>query len=224
MTQISDICDRYTHAVFNTDQDTAQDTIYQALNEGLLAEELVFNVILPSLENMLETLVQNDNATLSQHFIAAKVSSAMVEMLLPKFSGTAHANGVVVIGTARGDFHGLGKKIVSGCLTANLFTVYDVGLNVQPERFVQEALQKNASVIAVSSMMMHTAIGDDGPKRIKKLLQDRQLTDRIKLIVGGAPYRFDDKLYRDVNADATALDALSSVAVFKHLVQEVRHA
>jgi 5-methyltetrahydrofolate--homocysteine methyltransferase len=128
----------------------------------------------------------------------------------------------VVIGTSHGDFHGLGKKIVIGCLRARMFEVTDLGINVAPECFVDEAVSVGAEVIAISSMMVHTATGEYGAKRVRQLLQERGLDGRIRIIVGGAPYRFHDTLFREVGADAWADSAAEAPAVVARLVQEVR--
>jgi len=54
--------------------------------------------------------------------------------------------------------------MVVGSLKANMIETFDLGLNVSPMKFITEAIDKNASIIGISSMMVHTAIGEDGPK------------------------------------------------------------
>ena len=112
---------------------------------------------------------------------------------------------VIVIGSAFGDFHGLGKKIVAGCLRAEMYEVYDLGLNVSAQKFVDEAKAKNAKIIGVSSMMVHSAKGENGPRAIRQILDDEK--SNIKLIVGGAPYRYDFELYKEVGAHGFAATA-----------------
>lgn len=219
MTLISQLHENYYSAVFDTDRDTALQIVDNAISDGILPEEMVFDVVLPTLDRMVRALAESDEATLSQHFIAAKVSGEIVEKLIPKFATQPTASGTVVIGTASGDFHGLGKKIVAGCLTANMFTVHDIGMNVAPKKFIDEAVRTNASVIGVSSMMMHTATGENGPSAVKAGLIARGLQNKIQLIVGGAPYRFDKTLYQKVNADTWAEDALSSVNIIKEMLE-----
>ena len=43
-------------------------------------------------------------------------------------------------------------------------------------------------------MMVHTARGDLGCRAVRRILHERGLEARIRLIVGGAPYRFDPHL------------------------------
>ena len=85
-----------------------------------------------------------------------------------------------MIGTASGDMHSLGKRIVMGCLRARMVDVKDLGINVQPERFVDEAQAHNAEVIGISAMMVHTARGENGCLRVREILKERGLEDRIR--------------------------------------------
>ena len=222
--QIETVRDAYYDAVFDTDREAAFSLIESARGDGIPPEDLVFDVVLPTMERMIVALTQNDEATLSQHFTASKLAAEIVEMLIPEFKQAPTGHGTLVIGTARGDFHGLGKKIVGGYLRANMFTVHDLGMNVSPEKFVDEAVRLNAQVIGVSSMMMHTATGPEGPIAVRKLLDERGLSGKIKLVVGGAPYRFDEALSKTVCADGWAKDAYQAISLLDEMIpKEVIH-
>lgn len=223
MSFLDEISDKYFEAIYDTDHDEAMRIIEESLVQGITAEEAVFNIILPSMERMITGLLENDQATLSQHFVASKIAAEIVESLIPKFREAPKGQGTIIIGTPVGDFHGLGKKIVSGCLKANMFTVMDIGLNNEPEDFVDAAVKNNASVIGISTMMMHTATSEKGAIGVREILKRENLEEKIKIVVGGAPYKFDSKLYLKVNADAWAPDALRSVDVMVNLIKEVQH-
>lgn len=219
---MKDIISAYFDALYDTDRDRALAVIDQALASGVPAERIIFEVVVPTMERMIGSMLTNEMITLSQHFLASQIAEEVTDLLIPRFSQAPRIQGYVVIGTSRGDFHGLGKKIVAGCLRAKMYRVTDLGLNVTPERFVEAALAESAGVIGISSMMVHTAIGDQGPRRVRALLHEQGLEQRIKLIVGGAPYRFNEELYREVGADAWADSAAETPAVIARLLTEVR--
>jgi len=214
--------DAYLTSLFDTDKPAAMRIIQSALDGGMTPEQVVFDVVIPGMERMIGGMISDNLVTLSQHFLAAQIAEEVVDRLVPLFATSPEIQGHVVIGTSHGDFHGLGKKIVTGCLRARMFEVTDLGINVAPERFVDEAVAVGAQVIAISSMMVHTATGEQGAKRVRKLLQERILESQIRIIVGGAPYRFHDTLFREVGADAWADTAAEAPAVVARLVQEVR--
>ena len=212
----------YYDAVFDTDRDRALAVVKRALDEGVSPEEVIFTIVIPCMEKMIGGMMTDSLVTLSQHFLASQIAEEVADTLIPLFKTAPEMQGHIVIGTSFGDFHGLGKKIVSGCLRAKMFQVTDVGINVRPERFVEEALVVGAQVIGISSMMVHTAVGEHGPRRVRELLREQGLEDRIRIVVGGAPYRFHDTLYREVGADAWGITAIEGAEVIARLIREIR--
>ncbi|MDO9308666.1 MAG: cobalamin-dependent protein [Deltaproteobacteria bacterium] len=216
------ILDSYLTALFDTDKAAALRIVQEALDGGLTPEQVVFEVIIPGMEQMIGGMISDNLVTLSQHFLASQIAEEVTDRLIPLFAAVPEVRGHVVIGTSHGDFHGLGKKIVIGCLKARMFQVTDLGINVAPETFVDQALAVGADVIAISSMMVHTATGERGPKRVRQLLRERGVEDRLRIIVGGAPYRFHENLYLEVGADAWGDTAAQAPEIVASLVCEVR--
>lgn len=167
-------------------------------------------------------ITKDPDANLAQHFMTAQIASEVTERMLDRFQRPPEVAGRVVIGTAAGDLHSLGKRIVAGCLRAQMVQVTDLGVNVPARRFVDEALRAGAGVIAISAMMVHTATGPEGPVAVRRTLRERRLEDHVKLVVGGAPYRFDDRLYVAVGADAWAPDGITAGRVIADLAMRAR--
>jgi methanogenic corrinoid protein MtbC1 len=210
----------YKEAVFDTDAERALAVAERALAEGIAAEDIVFKVVIPAIEEMMAVINQDPDANLAQHFMTAQIAATVTERMLIHFRQPPASLGRVVIGTAAGDLHSLGKRIVMGCLKSLMIEVIDLGVNVAPERFVDAALEHGAQVIAISSMMIHTARGEKGCIAVREILKARNLEDHIKLVVGGAPYRFDPELYRAVGADAWAEDGITAGRVIQDLIRE----
>lgn len=219
---LDNIIKAYNEAVFETDKEAAFEVVKQALAEGLSAEDVVFKVVIPAVEEMMSNITRDPDANLAQHFMTAQIAAEVTEQMLAKFQSPPEIIGRVVIGTAFGDLHSLGKRIVMGCLKAMMVEVEDLGVSVPPGRFVEEALKYEAQVIAISAMMVHTATGESGCRRVREILRERGLEDRIRLVVGGAPYRFDAELYKTVGADAWAADGISASRVIVDLIKQVK--
>jgi 5-methyltetrahydrofolate--homocysteine methyltransferase len=215
--------DAYLQALFDTDKAAALRIVQESLDGGMTPEKVIFDIVVPGMERMIGGMISTENLiTLSQHFLASQIAEEVTDRLIPLFASAPEVQGHVVIGTSHGDFYGLGKKIVSGCLRARMFQVTDLGINVAPERFVEAALSANAQVIGISSMMIHTATGELGPKRVRQLVREQGLEGRVRILVGGAPYRFHDNLFREVGADAWADTAAEAPAAVARLVREVQ--
>lgn len=210
----------YREAILDTDRERALRTVRDAVDGGVAPEEIVFGLVIPTIESMIRSIGENSGASLAQHFMTSQISAEVAEEMVSRFSGERKIAGRVVIGTSAGDFHGLGKRIVIGCLKALQLDVADLGLNVPPERFVEEAVAHGASVIGISSMMVHTARGKDGCLKVREILSERGLENRIKIIVGGAPYRYDPGMYAAVGADAWADNGIAAGKVIADMVKE----
>ncbi len=213
--------DAYNEAVFETDKQAALAVVNQALNDGFSPEDVVFKLIIPAVEAMMARIEQDLDSNLAQHFMTAQIAADVTERMLEKFAVPPEFIGRVVIGAAYGDLHSLGKRIVIGCLKSMMIDVIDLGINIRAEQFVDSAVDYDAQVIAISAMMVHTATGEKGSLKVRALLHERGLEDKIKLVVGGAPYRFDPELYATVGADAWAPDGVTAAKVIAQLIREV---
>lgn len=214
--------DAYNEAVFETDKQAALAVVEQALHDGYTPEDIVFKLVIPAVEVMMVRIEQDTDSNLAQHFMTAQIAADVTEKMLEKFSKPPEIVGRVVIGTAFGDLHSLGKRIVMGCLKSLMIDVIDLGINVRPEQFVDAAVEHDAQVIAISAMMVHTATGENGSLKVRELLKQRGLEQKIKLVVGGAPYRFDPKLYAKVGADGWAADGVTAAKVIAELIRGVK--
>jgi trimethylamine corrinoid protein len=135
---------------------------------------------------------------------AMKVAADILNASLPK--GT-QKRGKVVMGTAQGDIHDIGKSMVVSFLQANGFEVYDVGRDVEMQKFIDKAKEVDADIIGMSALLTTTM---SGQKALIEELKKAGLRDRFKVMVGGAPatQRWADR----IGADAYGVDAADAAA------------
>lgn len=212
----------FYQAVFDTDREQALKVVHGARARGMSPEDIVFKCVIPAIERMITAISENFEANLAQHFMTSQIAAEVTAEMTALFTRSPVAAGRVIIGTAYGDMHTLGKRIVIGCLKALMIDVLDLGVSVPAQRFVDEAVARDAQVIAISAMMVHTARGAHGCLEVRRLLQEKGLGGKIRIVVGGAPFRFDHELYKTVGADAWAADGITGGKVIAGFVQEVR--
>ena len=123
--------------------------------------------------------------------------------------------GTMVIATIEGDIHSIGKTIVATMLRAYGFEVHDLGADVPAEKIVEEAIEKEADIIGVSALLTTTMIGQ---KRIIELLKEKNLTNKFKVVFGGAPVT--NAWVKDCNADGFAENAIEAVRLVKSLLNK----
>ncbi|MBU2600913.1 MAG: cobalamin-dependent protein [Actinobacteria bacterium] len=152
---------------------------------------------------------------LPEVLLAADGMAAVMKVFAPELAkdATVEKKGVVVVGTARGDMHQIGKDLVALFLGIAGFEVVDLGTDVDALDFIHEAERANADVIGISSLMTTTM---PGATEVLKLLRDKGVRDRFKVVVGGAPtsQEWADK----IGADAWAEESSGAIDVIKELI------
>jgi trimethylamine corrinoid protein len=96
--------------------------------------------------------------------------------------------GTVVIGTVKGDIHTIGKMMVSTFLTAAGFAVYDIGVDVDAQKFMDGVKEYHADVLAMSALLTFTA---PEQRRVIQALEEAGIRDQVKVIVGGGAITAD---------------------------------
>lgn len=148
---------------------------------------------------------------LSDLIMSEEIFRRVMELLEPYIVSQNPPDGVpIIMGTVEGDIHDLGKNIVTYLLRSNGFRVYDLGVSVPPEKFVQAVNETGAKIIGLS-VLLTFCVG--AAKRVVDLLEEVGLRDEIKVIIGGYPV---DQLVKEyTGADDYANDIAQAIKIFK---------
>ena len=114
--------------------------------------------------------------------------------------------GKVVIGTVKGDLHDIGKNLVSVMLQGTGYHVIDLGADVEPDAFIDAALDGGATVIGMSALLTTTMTE---MAEVVRRIGERGVRDRVRTIIGGAPVTA--AFAQEIGADAFAPDATAAV-------------
>jgi 5-methyltetrahydrofolate--homocysteine methyltransferase len=157
--------------------------------------------------NVVGDRFRNHEMYLPEVLLSARAMSAGVELLKPLLiAEEVPSRGKVVLGSVKGDLHDIGKNLVGIMLTGAGFEVVDLGIDVTAETFIDAAVSEGASVVGVSSLLTTTMTQMKG---VVDLVQEKGLSEQVKVIVGGAPLTAE--FARSIGADAYAYDAASAV-------------
>ena len=146
--------------------------------------------------------------------LAANSMKAGMAILRPLLAETgAEPIGKVVIGTAKGDIHDIGKNLVSMMLEGAGFEVIDLGINNSVEKYL-DALEKHKPDILGMSALLTTTM--PYMKVVIDKLREENLRDKYIVLVGGAP--LNEEFGKAVGADAYCRDAAIAVETAKSLI------
>jgi methanogenic corrinoid protein MtbC1 len=155
--------------------------------------------------------------SLAQGYVAAQFAEEFLqraEPFLEQEAARQHTKGPVVIGCIEDDFHSLGYKLVSVFLRTNGWHVKDLGTDVLPETFIDNALETRARVIGVSAMLYSSALNI---QKLRAEIHRRALTECLKLAVGGAVFNSRIGTEQEVGADGSAPNAMVAPELFDSL-------
>jgi 5-methyltetrahydrofolate--homocysteine methyltransferase len=129
---------------------------------------------------------ENDELYLPDLLSAADVMNSVMPILeeeIKKSGKDREISGKIVLGTVKGDIHSIGKTMVGSLLSADGFKVYDIGIDVSYEKFINAIQEYNPDVLAMSALLTTTAYEQ---KNVIDFLIKEGLRDKVKVIVGGA--------------------------------------
>jgi methanogenic corrinoid protein MtbC1 len=168
------------------------------------AFEVIDEIISPALENIGDKWACGD-ISLSEEYMASKICEEIVARMLPPESPQWKRMPVIAI-TTLGDEHMLGKRIVISILRASGFNVFDYG-SISPAMIAGKVKEDGVQILMASTLMLNFAME---VKKLRNIFTEEGIT--TKIIVGGAPFLFDNELWKEVGADAMAADATQALS------------
>ena len=194
-----------------------KDLTNKGLEESLEPESMLYDALIPSLEEVGARFERGD-FFVPEMLIAARAMQGALDILRPLLAETGVQQvGTYVMGTVKGDVHDIGKNLVNIMLEGAGFTVFDLGVNVAPEKFVEQIQEHEPDIVGFSAFLTTTM-----PmfKANINAIEKAGLREKVIVMVGGAPVTQE---YADaVGADGYAADASTAVRLAKELIEHRR--
>lgn len=138
----------------------------------------------------------------------------LIHEKLAESGETPEERGVVVIATVKNDVHDLGKNVTASMLKIAGFKVIDLGTDLPALDIVEEALENNADIIAISSM---TTVTMSCLEEVLSILENMNVRSQFKVMISGSPVTQE---YADmIGADAYVKSADEAVSAAKKLME-----
>jgi 5-methyltetrahydrofolate--homocysteine methyltransferase len=201
------------NALIACDQTRVLELTDAALKEDCPAIDILNNGLIAGMDVVGEKM-QSGEMFIPEVLMAAKVMTAALDVLKPLLGDEGMASqGSVVIGTVKGDLHDIGKNLVSMMFKSSGIQVFDEGVDVSPEKFVEKLKEHKPDLICLSALLTTTM---PMLKATIDAVVESGLRDTVKIMIGGAPVTMD--FANSVGADGYAPDAGSAVKMAKSLI------
>jgi len=202
-----------SEAVNKGDVETALSETQNTLDAGKTAQDILDNGLIAAM-NDVGSRFSKGLIFVPQMLRSAKVMKECTKLLQPFFQeGDVVSKGKVLIGTVKGDLHDIGKNLVAMMLEGAGFSITDLGVDVPPEKFVEQTKEIKPDIVAMSALLSTTM---PAMSRTLEALAQAGLRENVKVMIGGAPVT--ERYAREIKADAYGSDAGTAVAKAKALV------
>jgi len=143
---------------------------------------------------------------------SGEILREIAEIVTPKLEKTVQTErlGKVIIGTVAGDIHDIGKNIVTFMLDINGFEVYDLGVDVPAQNFVDKIEETKTGIVGLSGFL---TLAYDSMKETINIIESAGLRDKVKIMIGGG--QINDEIRKYTGADAYGADAMAAVSLAK---------
>lgn len=205
--------DAMRQAIIAGDEKVVEDGVKTALAEKRDATDILTNGLIAGME-VVGKRFRAGEMFLPEVLLSAQAMHKGLDILNPLLSKEgARATGTVVIGTVEGDIHDIGKKIVALLLEGSGFTVFDLGVDVKTQSFI-DAVEKHKPDILGMSALLTTTMPHMG--EVINTLKEKKMRDKVKVVVGGASV--NEAFAESIGADGYAVEASSGVELVKKLL------
>lgn len=192
-------------ALVSLKEKEVKSLVSQKIEEGMPVDDIM--------DQLQEALIEIGNRfEKEEYFIPDLIYSGAimkdaVALLGPLSDDKSRSSkGKVVVGTVFGDVHDIGKGLLVMILSNAGFEVIDLGVSVEPKKFVDAIKESGAKVLGMSCLLTISfgAITDT-----VNAIKEAGIRDSVALMVGGAPVT--DLVAEKTGCDYYGKDAFSGV-------------
>jgi 5-methyltetrahydrofolate--homocysteine methyltransferase len=198
-------------AVLDYEGDNIAALVQKELSAGTDVNQLLQDALIAAMDSVGKSF-SNGDLFVPEMLMAAQTMKIGLEILKPKLGEGVVSYGVIVIGTVKGDLHDIGKNLVGMMLEGGGFEVHDLGIDVEPQTFVEAVKQHKASIVGLSALLTTTM-----PAMAETIAALKTAGfENLKTMIGGAPVTkaFADK----IGASGFSEDAPAAVELARSLM------
>lgn len=175
---------RIIESILEGDSGSVQKTIKEALNNGVLAGEILNNSLIPGMVEV-GVLFKDGEMFVPEVLVSAKAMQSGIDIIKPMLApGDVKKIGKILTVTVSGDLHDIGVKLVGLMLEGAGFEVIYMGVDKSAEEIVNKVKQLQPDILGMSAMLTTTM---HNMKEVVDLLKEHGVYDTLKVMVGGAP-------------------------------------
>lgn len=203
------LTDDLERALLTMNQAEAERIIMMAAKSGTpltIASELVASTL-----QRIGDLWEDGTLALSQVYMSSIICEEIIDNILPPTDPQRVDQPRMAIAVFE-DHHMLGKRIIYSALRASGYDLMDLGGGLTADQLIEIIRKEKIRILLLSVLMLPSAL------RIRELINRLSGMD-VKVIVGGAPFRFDNELWKEIGAYACGKDTSEALEIITKLME-----
>jgi trimethylamine corrinoid protein len=213
----TEIYRQITEAIVVGLETSALDLTRQALSHGLDPMDIISHAFMPGLE-IIGQECETGLCFMPEMVVAGRIMQNAMKFLEPPMKQRAAARpltGKIVIGTAAGDIHTIGKDLVATVLHLNGFEVIDLGANVPAPEFIAQIKPEQPHLLGLSALTKPAA---QAQQDVITALIEAGLRSQVKVIIGGVAA--SPEWAAHIGADGYGHNAVEAVNICRQLLAQ----
>jgi 5-methyltetrahydrofolate--homocysteine methyltransferase len=213
---MSEILKQITTAVMQGKKEDIAQIAQQAIDDGSGAEDILYKGLMPGMDHV-SVEFKAGRMFVPEVMRSARAMLRVMEVIKPLMAEKGISmTGKVLLGTVKGDLHDIGKNLVGMMCEGAGFEVRDLGIGVEPERFVEAVKEFEPDILGMSALLTTTmrSMGET-----VKALEEAGVRGRVQIMIGGAPV---SQAFADKIGVAYAQDAAAAADMAKELIANNR--
>jgi 5-methyltetrahydrofolate--homocysteine methyltransferase len=193
-----------------------ESLVRQAMDEKVPVREILHQGLIAGM-NVVGEKFKNNEFYIPEVLIAARAMKTGMALIRPKLiEEKVEPLGKACIGTVKGDLHDIGKNLVAMMLEGAGFEVIDLGIDVEPAKFIAAVKEQGAQIICLSALLTTTM---PSMQTTISAVKEAGLVNKCKVMIGGAPVT---QAYADqIGADGYAPDAATAAEKARELTAQI---
>lgn len=212
MTGLEQLAHEFQLALLSADRLIVRDILMQLPDSSPPSQRLE-KLIVPALDRIGEGW-ENGEVSLSQFYMSGRICEDLVHTLIEPDDLIRNNQPKMAMAVLE-DYHMLGKRIIYSFLRASGFSILDYG-QVSTEDLVPRVKEDGIEILMISTLMLPSVL------RVRDVRTKlNESGTRVKIVVGGAPFRFDNQLWHEVAADAMGRNTSEALKIIEDIVSSI---
>tara|TARA_Y100000294_G_scaffold102554_1_gene95238 strand:+ start:817 stop:1470 length:654 start_codon:yes stop_codon:yes gene_type:complete len=206
-----ELLSQFKQALLSFDRLTTEQIIKEAIATST-NNQCIERLITPAMERIGSDW-EKETVSMAQVYMSGRICEDLINTMLPSTKLVKQNQPKMAIAVIE-DYHTLGKRILSTVLRASGFELLDYGHGIKAGNLADRVIEDKIDILLISALMLPAALK---VKDVREKLN--KLNHNVKIVVGGAPFRFDKKLWQEVGSDATGKDSSEAIKIITDLIE-----